>query len=42
MLPTAYPNLKNNIAPKIVEIAVMKTGVVPKFTFLLLRVEDIY
>ena len=28
-LPTAYPNLKNNMAPKIVLIEAIKTGVVP-------------
>jgi hypothetical protein len=28
-VPTAYPNLRNRIAPKIVEIAVKKTGAVP-------------
>jgi len=29
-VPTAYPNLKNNIAPSMVEIAVKYTGAVPK------------
>lgn len=29
--PTAYPNLKKRIAPKIVEIAVKNTGAVPNF-----------
>lgn len=36
-LPTAYPNLKNKIAPKMVEIAVIKTGAVPKLPCLLVN-----
>ena len=28
-VPTAYPNLRNRIAPRMVEIAVKKTGAVP-------------
>jgi len=31
--PTAIPHHKNLTAPKIVEIAVKKTGNVPKFAF---------
>jgi hypothetical protein len=30
-VPTAKPNLKNKIAPKMVEIAVKNTGAVPNF-----------
>ena len=38
---TAYPKRRYNIAPKIVEIAVIKTGAVPKFAFCFNRVLDI-
>jgi hypothetical protein len=33
--PTAYPNLRNNIAPRIVEMVVIKTGRVPKLAVVL-------
>jgi len=33
--PTAYPNLRNIMAPRIVEIAVRKTGEVPRLALLL-------
>lgn len=32
-VPTAKPNLKNKIAPSIVDIAVKKTGAVPNLLF---------
>jgi len=35
-LPTAYPNLKNNMAPTIVEMEVIKTGTVPKLALALI------
>jgi hypothetical protein len=33
--PTAYPNLKKRMAPRMVEMAVMKTGRVPKVAVVL-------
>jgi len=33
--PTAYPNLRNNTAPRMVEIVVIKTGRVPKLAVVL-------
>ena len=32
-VPTAYPKRRNKVAPKIVDMAVKKTGAVPKFFF---------
>ena len=31
--PTAYPNLRKRMAPRMVEMVVMNTGRVPKFGF---------
>ena len=38
-VPTAKPKRKNNMAPRIVDIAVKKTGAVPNFLFLIILIK---
>ena len=39
--PTAKPNRRNMIAPRMVEMAVRKTGKVPKFDLVVARVLEL-